>query len=207
MPDFRVKDARFVRGAPSLHALGPAEGHEVAFLGRSNVGKSSLLGALLERPKLVRVSRQPGRTRDINLFRVEIARVEGSEMEVRTLFLVDLPGYGYAKASQKERARMSALISSYLERREGLKAVCQLFDLRHAPSVADRDAHAQLAAAPYAHIRVATKSDKLAVGRRKTARRELAKALGCLPEAVVLFSALERSGREELWQRIWEQLP
>lgn len=206
-PSFRVKEARFLRSAPSLAALGAAEGHEVAFLGRSNVGKSSLLGVLLDRSKLVRVSREPGRTRDINLFHVELARVQGDESETRSLILIDLPGYGYAKASLKERARMSALISSYLRGREGLVAVCQLFDLRHAPSAADREVHNGLRGAPYAHVRVATKADKLPLARRKTTRKELAKELGCRPEDVVLFSAPERSGREEIWERLWEHLP
>jgi GTP-binding protein len=86
-----------------MEALGDAEAPEIAFLGRSNVGKSSLLGILLDRPKLVRVSKEPGRTRDINLFALEVMRVENNETEVKSICLVDLPGYGYVKVSKTEK--------------------------------------------------------------------------------------------------------
>lgn len=203
---FRVREARFVRSAPSLATLGPPEGNEVAFLGRSNVGKSSLLGILLERPKLVRVSREPGRTRDINLFHVEILFADGSETESRTLTLMDLPGYGYAKASMGERERMSRLLTEFVSQRPSLNAVCHLFDARHAPSAEDLRVHVALASRGDGVLRVGTKSDKLPLSRRAGARKALAQHLGCRSDDVVLFSAETRTGREEIWQRAWNRL-
>lgn len=207
VPEFRVREASFVRSAPSLEALGAPERVEIAFLGRSNVGKSSLLNVLLERAKLVRVSREPGRTRDVNLFSVEVLRIEGEARHAKQLHLVDLPGYGYAKASQQERARMSRLVSGYLSTRSSLVAACQLFDVRHAPSAADRDVHEQLRGASYLHLRIGTKCDKIVLSKRKAAQKDLAKALSCLTSEVVLFSSVERIGREHVWSRLWEVLP
>lgn len=201
--EVRVADARFSRAAQRFADLPPAEAPEVAFLGRSNVGKSSLLGALLGRPKLVRVSRTPGRTRDVNLFSVDVLRV-GDGSERRALTFADLPGYGFARASAQERARMGELLSHYLERREGLRAVCQLFDLRHRPSADDLQVHAGLVGQRFTVLRVATKADKLPRSKRKAARRALAEALKVAFEEVVLFSAPERMGRDELWELIWE---
>lgn len=204
---FRVREARFVRSAPSLATLGPPEGAEIAFLGRSNVGKSSLLGILLERPKLVRVSREPGRTRDINLFHLEILCAEGEHSETRIVTLLDLPGYGYAKASMGERERMSRLLTDFVAQRPSLNAVCHLFDSRHAPSAEDLRVHQVLASRGSGVLRVATKSDKLALSRRASARKALAQSLGCRSDDIVLFSAETRAGREEIWRRAWSLLP
>lgn len=204
---YRVREARFLRSAPSLADCGEVSAPEVAFLGRSNVGKSSLLGELLSRPKLVKTSRTPGRTRAVNLFHVELLRrAPDAPEEARELVLADLPGYGYAKASNDERQRMSALLGDYLRRREGLVAVVQLFDLRHAPTRDDLAALDALREREYAHVLVATKADKLTRNKRGVARRELAKALGAAPGDIVLCSTTEHEGRAEVWARLWEHL-
>lgn len=204
---YRVREARFLRSAPSLADCGDVAAPEVAFLGRSNVGKSSLLGELLSRPKLVKTSRTPGRTRAVNLFHVEVVKREsGAAEEERTLVLADLPGYGYAKASDTERKRMSALLGEYLAKREGLVAVVQLFDLRHSPTRDDLAALDALRERDYAHVLVATKADKLTRNKRGVARRELGKALGADPADVVLFSTTEHEGRAEVWARLWEHI-
>ena len=204
---FRVREARFLRSAPSLADCGDVAGPEVAFLGRSNVGKSTLLGELLSRPKLVKTSRTPGRTRAVNLVHVELLkRAGGAPEEARTLLLADLPGYGYAKASNEERQRMSALLAEYLARREGLVAVVQLFDLRHAPTRDDLAALDALRERDYAHVLVATKADKLTRNKRGVARRELGRALGADPADIVLCSSPEHEGRAEVWGRLWEHL-
>lgn len=204
---YRVREARFLRSAPSLADCGDVGAPEVAFLGRSNVGKSTLLGELLSRPKLVKTSRTPGRTRAVNLFHVELVRREsGAPEEERTLVLADLPGYGYAQASDTERKRMSALLTEYLARREGLVAVVQLFDLRHTPTRDDLAALDALRQRDSAHVLVATKSDKLARNKRGVARRELAKALGVDAADIVLASSLEHQGRADIWARLWEHV-
>lgn len=204
---YRVREARFLRSAPTLADCGDVDAPEVAFLGRSNVGKSSLLGELLSRPKLVKTSRTPGRTRAVNLFHVELVRrEEGAPEEERTLTLADLPGYGYAQASDSERRRMSELLSDYLARREGLVAVVQLFDLRHTPTRDDLMALEALRQRTYAHVLVATKADKLTRNQRGGARRTLAKALGVAPSDILLSSVTEHLGRAEVWARLWEHV-
>lgn len=204
---YRIRDARFLRSAPSMETLGDASAPEVAFLGRSNVGKSSLLGILLDRPKLVRVSKEPGRTRDINLFELDVLRVDGESSESKTVCLVDLPGYGYAKVSKTEKDRMGKLISRFLVQRASLVAACQLFDVRHEPSQEDQLLYRDLCAASFQHVKVATKSDKLPVSKRKGARNHLARKLQCDGRDIVLFSSAARLGRDELWRRIWSSLP
>jgi GTP-binding protein len=205
---FRVRDARFLRSAPSVATCGETFGPEIAFVGRSNVGKSSLLGELLGRPKLVKTSRTPGRTRLVNLFDVDLKRVEpdGSEREARLTF-ADLPGYGYAKVSLDERARLGDLISEYLEEREPIVAVVQLFDLRHAPTDEDRSVLQMLQRERYAHIVVATKADKLPLAKRKGAAKKLGVYLGLDVDGVTLFSVDQHKGRAALWSRIFEALP
>lgn len=204
---YRVREARFLLSAPTLADCGDVSGPEIAFLGRSNVGKSSLLGELLSRPKLVKTSRTPGRTRAVNLFAVELLkRVEGAEEEGTHLIFADLPGYGYAQVNNTERERMSALLTEYIAKREALVAVVQLFDLRHKPTRDDLAALEALRQRDFAHVLVATKADKIARTKRGVARRELAKALGALPSDVLLFSSTEHEGRAEVWDRLWEHV-
>lgn len=200
---YRVRDASFLRSSPSLAACGPVAAPEIAFLGRSNVGKSSLLGELLSRPKLVKTSRTPGRTRDVNLFSVSLKRVEGDDVCEADFIFADLPGYGYAQVSGGERQRMGGLLSDYLARREGLIAVVQLFDLRHAPSREDIAALDGLRQRDYELVLVATKADKLTRNQRGAARRQLAGALGVAAGELVMFSTLEHTGRAEVWEKLW----
>ncbi|MFZ9890105.1 MAG: ribosome biogenesis GTP-binding protein YihA/YsxC [Myxococcota bacterium] len=200
---YRVREASFLRSSPSLGACGAVSAPEIAFLGRSNVGKSSLLGELLSRPKLVKTSRTPGRTRDVNLFSVSLKRVVGEDTSEADFIFADLPGYGYAKVSGDERQRMGGLLTDYLARREGLIAVVQLFDLRHAPSREDVAALDGLRQHDYELVLVATKADKLTRNQRGAARRQLASALGVAAGELVLFSTLEHTGRAEVWERLW----
>lgn len=202
---FLVHEARFVLSAPNLSILPEPEFPEIAFIGRSNVGKSSLLNRMLSRRRLAHVSKTPGRTRALNVFQVEVTRrAEGEDDVRRTYRVVDLPGYGYAKLSHKERAALSRVISQYLSRREGLAAVAQLFDLRHKPSAADRLLVDQLVDASYTVVPVGTKSDKLSKNQRARARAALAKSISRLTSHVVPFSSETLEGREQLWQRMWD---
>jgi GTP-binding protein len=167
IPATKVPSAKFVAGATTLAALPPATFGEIAFAGRSNVGKSSLLNALLTRKNLVRTSRTPGVTRQINFF--ETCILHGKEE--RTLNLVDLPGYGFAKVSKSESKSWGPLMDGYLVSRTNLRAVVILVDIRRgleeeefalAEFMATRVREAPV-------VVVATKADRIAKNARKPA--------------------------------------
>lgn len=204
---FTVLEAEFVRSAPSLRVCeeGPADLPEIAFAGRSNVGKSTLIAELLGKKKLVRTSKTPGATRKLNFFEVRLR--EDETREERRFRLVDLPGYGWARLSKGDRAHLSDLLSSYLSTRAPLVCVCQLIDIRHSPTAEDLQLAGQLSSLQAAHILVATKADKLALSKRKPARKVVAAKLDCAPGSVTLFSAPDHVGRDELLARLWSQLP
>jgi GTP-binding protein len=164
---------------------------EVAFAGRSNVGKSSLINRLVNRKKIARVSNTPGRTREINFFRVNDDFV-----------LVDLPGYGYAKISKEARAAWRPLIEGYLRGSPQLRGIVQLLDARHDPTRDDLQMLEFLAALELPTIIVATKTDKLPRARVAERVRELAQAAGVGEEQVIPFSATTGAGRVELAEAI-----
>lgn len=158
---------------------------EIVLLGRSNVGKSSLLNALFGR-RLARVSNTPGRTALINVF------------QLPRFYLLDLPGYGFAKVSHKERERYQALVEGILRIRETLTGVLWLLDLRHDPT-ADDQTHADLLAARQLPVLVAlTKADKLPYGQRQRRLKELTRALALPPEQVQLTSSTTGLGINDL---------
>jgi GTP-binding protein len=173
---------------------------EIAFVGRSNVGKSSMLNALAERGGLARVSATPGRTRALQFFRV--LRQPSSSARARPLRFCDLPGYGFAHVSREERARWAEMIEEYLRERADLVAVVLIVDARHEPPESDRQALAFLVAHGRRVLIAATKLDKLGGGRRRAAVRTVARGLAVPEEEVVPFSAVEGDGTGELWKRI-----
>ena len=160
---------------------------EVAFAGRSNVGKSSLLNRLVRRKAFARVSRTPGRTRELNFFRVNDEMV-----------LVDLPGYGYAKISKERKAEWRPLIEGYLQSSPQLRGVVQLLDIRRDPSEDDLDMLDFLAELGTPTVVVVTKTDKLSRAAAAARMRELAGALGLDEEQMIAFSAVTAAGRDEL---------
>lgn len=168
-----------------FHPLDPAL-PEVAFLGRSNVGKSSLLNAITGRPGLARVSRTPGRTRSMNVFRFP------------AFYLVDLPGYGYAKASHAARAEFSQLLSDYLGRRSTLAAVVWLLDIRHQPSAEDLAQREVLARREVPALVALTKADKLTRREQQKRARDIAVALDLPEEQFHLTSSHDRTGIADL---------
>jgi GTP-binding protein len=165
----------------------PAELPEVAFAGRSNVGKSSLLNRLVRRRGFARVSNTPGRTREINFFRVNGAFV-----------LADLPGYGYARVSKEDKAIWRPLIEGYLTSSPGPRGVVQLLDVRRDPSDDDRQMLDFLAETGLPTIVVVTKIDKLSSRAAADRIAGLGQELELDPEQIIPFSAVTGSGRDEL---------
>lgn len=201
----RVLEASYLRSGPDDAALGAPLGPEVAFMGRSNVGKSSLLNALLG-TALARVSRTPGRTRLVNLFSVEVGRVartSGLVGEKRRVVLADLPGYGFAKLSKTEHDKLEQVISAYLSERRALAMVVHLFDSRHRVSREDGEVHRELQQLDVPRIFVATKVDKLRSAERGAVASRLARELSVDRGAVVPFSCETGQGKDALWSRIW----
>jgi GTP-binding protein len=160
---------------------------EVAFAGRSNVGKSSLINRLVHRKKFARVSNTPGRTREVNFFRVNDQFV-----------LVDLPGYGYARISKEKKAGWRPLIEGYLRRSSELRGIVQLLDIRREPSSDDVEMLDFLAELGVPTVIALTKVDKLAARARAERAREVARSLSLDPEQVIPFSAVSNEGRDDL---------
>jgi len=160
---------------------------EIAFSGRSNVGKSSLLNRLVRRKAFARVSRTPGRTREINFFEVN-----------RRFVLADLPGYGYARISKDRRAEWRPLIEAYLRTSQNLRGVVQLIDVRREPSDDDLQMLEFLGEVGTPTIVAITKTDKLSRAAAATRVRELTESLGLDPDQVIPFSAQTGLGRDEL---------
>jgi GTP-binding protein len=195
-PKWTIVEAGFLRGVTSLDQLPPPALAEVAFAGRSNVGKSSLLNALVGHKGLVRIGSAPGTTRQVNLFSAKAA--DGLE-----LVLVDLPGYGFAKRSKHEKASWGPLIEGYLSKRVSLRAVVLLVDVRRGVESEEKElveylvsSRARGAGSPPQRIVVATKIDKLVSSARKPAVARIAGDLGARAYG---FSARTGEGREELW--------
>ncbi len=174
--------------AAHIESQFPADGRpQVAFAGRSNVGKSSLLNRLFGQ-RLAGVSRTPGKTRSINFYRVD-----------DRFYLVDLPGYGYAKRSQSERAQFSALIGRFLEHNDSLRGVAHLVDIRHSPGELDlRISHYFREFLPQL-LTVLTKADKLSRGAAASQRQHAARELELPPSDLLPFSAEDGRGHQELW--------
>lgn len=165
---------------------------EIAFAGRSNVGKSSLLNLLTNRKKLARTSGNPGKTRTINFYNIN------NEFRI-----VDLPGYGYARASKSEMATWGKMMESYLEHRDNLLKVVQLVDIRHAPSAQDVQMYEYLRYYNLSGLVVATKADKVSANEKQKCLSLIRKTLKLTDEDILLtVSALKRTGYNELLDEI-----
>lgn len=163
---------------------------EVAFAGKSNVGKSSLINALMNRKSLARTSSQPGKTQTINFYNVN-----------DTMYLVDLPGYGYAKVSEAVKAKWGKMIENYLHQSPTLKAVFLLVDIRHEPSGNDKLMYRWICDNGYEPIIVATKLDKIKRSQVQKHLKMLRQGLELLPGTQMIpFSAETKQGREEIWE-------
>lgn len=189
----KIRDATFVAGATEYKALPAPAFPEIAFAGRSNVGKSSVINTLVQRRKLVRTSGTPGATRAINVFRVELMEPEA------VLDLVDLPGYGWAQRSKKERRSWGKLIEAFLENRVGLRGVVVIADVRRGFEEDDLGLIEFLEHLRLVPILVATKTDKLPASKRKPALAALQRDVG---RRVYGFSGETGDGRDPLWKTL-----
>lgn len=163
---------------------------ELAFAGKSNVGKSSLINVLMNRKSLARTSAQPGKTQTINFYNIN-----------HEMYLVDLPGYGYAKVPESEKQKWGKMIENYLHTSKQLRAIFLLVDIRHAPSENDRMMYDWMIYQGYDPIIIATKSDKVKKSQMEKQIKLLREGLGMKDEDILIpFSAQTRQGREEIWQ-------
>lgn len=193
----KILQAEFIRSCADSEQFPDGPALEIAIVGRSNVGKSSLINSLLQRKGLAKVSRTPGKTRMINLFSIVT-----DDPQLPRFVLADLPGYGYAKVSKAERAQWAPLIEGYLGRRH-VRAVVMLVESR-VVGPRDPDTVSWLRAIGYDPVVVATKADKLKASERVTALRHLERTLG-LTGAVTAYSSVTGEGRERLWSALKER--
>ena len=187
-----IKSAEFVTSAVKPPQYPPTETPEIAFAGRSNVGKSSLINSLVNRKRLVKTSSTPGRTQLINFFNIN-----------DSFSFVDLPGFGYARVPKAIRNTWGPMIETYLSNREQLAGVVLLIDIRRdQPNQAEKDLLHWFDHFQIPRIVVLTKADKFSTNKRNRQHRLLAKALSMSLEEVIVFSAKTRQGRDRLWEEI-----
>jgi GTP-binding protein len=189
----KITSAEFIKSAFSEEHWTTDGLPEIAFLGRSNVGKSSLINSLLQRKGLARTSNTPGRTQSINFFLINDA-----------FYFVDLPGYGYARVSKAMRKDWGTMAEEYLLKRQTLRLFIQLIDIRHKPTALDRDLNEWLDYHQKNTLVVATKADKLSNNQLTKAMREIEAAL---PERkIIAYSSETGKGREVVWREIEKTL-
>ena len=167
---------------------------EIAFAGKSNVGKSSLINGLMNRKSFARTSATPGKTQTINFYNIN-----------QELYLVDLPGYGYAKVSEQEKKKWGQMIERYLHQSKQLRAVFLLIDIRHAPSANDKMMYDWILSQGYQPIIIATKLDKLKRSQVQKQVKVVRQGLGLSKDSILIpFSAVTKQGRDEIWDQAGE---
>ncbi|MEE9122180.1 MAG: ribosome biogenesis GTP-binding protein YihA/YsxC [Syntrophobacteria bacterium] len=190
-----IHSAKFICSAVTPDQYPPDDLPEVAFAGRSNVGKSSLINKILNRKKLVRTSKTPGRTQLLNFFEInEVWR------------FVDLPGYGYAKVPVEVQKRWRPMVESYLMTRANMRGMVWLLDIRREVSKEDLTLWDWLQAKQVKVIIVITKADKLSKNKRNKQAASIAKSLGRKAQELIQFSATSGEGRDEIWQALRQLL-
>lgn len=186
-----IRSAKFVGSAVTPDQYPPGDLPEVAFAGRSNVGKSSLINKILNRKRLVRTSKTPGRTQLVNFF------------EINEIFrFVDLPGYGYAKVPAEVQKRWRPMVETYLTSRPNMRGMVLLLDIRREPSKEDLNLWHWLQTMSIKVVTVITKVDKLSRNKRNKQIAAITGALRCNREEPIEFSAMTGEGREEIWKAL-----
>ncbi|MGI6776826.1 MAG: ribosome biogenesis GTP-binding protein YihA/YsxC [Acetivibrionales bacterium] len=189
-----VNNARYELTAVKPEQYPQRELPEIVFVGRSNVGKSSLINTLLNRKNLARVGTTPGKTRQINFYNVD-----------DRLYFVDLPGYGYASVSKSEKTSWGKLVDTYLDTRSQLKLIIMLVDIRHEPSEMDKTMYEWILCRGLPHIIAATKADKINRSQVRNRIDGIRKALKTDENTIIVpFSSSKRTGKDELWDIIDE---
>lgn len=192
----KIIDVKFITSGVKLSQYPEDALPEFALAGRSNVGKSSLINAMINRKKMAHTSSKPGKTQTINFFSVN-----------DKIMFADVPGYGYAKVSKTQRAAWGKMMESYFTRREPLRAVIQIVDLRHAPSQDDVAMYQFLKHHGIPVIVVATKADKITKGQWQKHLKIVKQTLDIHPEdPTVLFSSETKLGKDELWKEILQRM-
>lgn len=192
-------NAEFVLSVARWDQLPKDDLPEVALVGRSNVGKSSLINKLVGKAGLARTSNTPGRTQTLNYY-----RITPGEKTARPFYIVDMPGYGFAAVNQASRAGWMDLIEQYVDSRPTLRGVVQLIDLRHAPQSLDHSMSEWLQEHDHSYLVVGTKSDKLAKTKIPEMLLQAAEMLDIDSRDTLAFSAQTGLGREQLWRWVLE---
>lgn len=196
--------AKYIASAVKKAQYPTEKRKEIAFIGRSNVGKSSLINSLTRVHNLARVSGQPGKTQTINFFELTARIIETGED--RLFHLVDLPGYGYAKTAQTNRKQWAKFIEEYFLSSEQLQFVCQLIDIRHAPMKLDVEMFDWLVKNNVPVLIIATKADKISRGAVAKQIAQIKKTLGVKEIDILPYSSVKNSGRSELLEVIYDGL-
>jgi len=186
-----IKSAEFITSAAKSHQYPSAILPEVAFAGRSNVGKSSLINTILNRKRLVKTSRTPGRTQLINFFEIN-----------KAFTFVDLPGYGYAKVPVSVKKTWGPMIEKYLSTRQALRGVVLIMDIRRIPGQEELNFMDWLYYYRIPIVLILTKTDKLSKTKQKQQHQSIGKALGVDDNDLILFSAKSRFGKDAAWEAI-----
>lgn len=194
--NINVNNARFELTAVKPDQYPKNNVPEIAFVGRSNVGKSSVINTLLNRKNLARVGSIPGKTKEINFYNID-----------DKVYFVDLPGYGYANVSKSEKLTWGKMIENYLYSRKCLKLIVMLVDIRHKPTSNDIIMYEWIQSYDIPHVVIATKSDKISRGQISSRLKDIRITLNCNAEIpVVPLSSITKHGRDEIWDQINNRL-
>lgn len=193
----QIQNAKFEITAVKPAQYPASNAPEIAFVGRSNVGKSSIINTLLNRKNLARVGATPGKTREINFYNID-----------SKLYFVDLPGYGYANVSKTKKSTWNEIIETYLYSRPQLRMILMLVDIRHTPSDDDRIMYRWLLEREVPHAVIATKLDKISRNQLNARLKDIKDTLELKDGVEIIpFSAESRQGREEIWKLLTQLLP
>lgn len=204
----QIAESEYITSATKKKEYPETPFFEIAFCGKSNVGKSSLINALLMRKKIAKTSSTPGKTRLINFFNVRVIRYNQAKERVGegNFILTDLPGYGYAKVSKDERERWKYMIDEYLNERTNLRLMLLLIDIRHDADPKDLLMKDLLSQKQIPFIIAATKSDKVGKNVAQSQRKKLSKAFGIDESSIIAVSSLKKTGIEAITTRIEEMM-
>ena len=198
--------SKYVASAVRADQYPPTRMIEAAFIGRSNVGKSSLINSLCRRNGLARVSATPGKTQTINFYELEAKRSDEGLDERAKFYLVDLPGYGFAKTNRNNKEQWSGFISKYLSGSDNLGLVCQLIDIRHKPMESDLECYQWLKDCGLRVQVVLTKSDKLSKNAAMSQKALFKREMGLSEDEIITYTSSQHTNRGELINRIMAAL-